>query len=81
MARPPGRRGPGVAGDPKGDIMEPGPERFADPESASLTDQDQEGGLEGILGIVRVAQDAVTDAHDHRRVALDEGQPEQEPCM
>ncbi len=55
VAPPTGRRGPGVAGDPVSDVMEPGPERVAHPESARLAHQDQECGLECILGIVRVA--------------------------
>ena len=53
--------------------MEPGAERVADPERPRLADQDQEGGLEGVLGVVRVAEDAPADAQDHRPVPLDQG--------
>ena len=33
-----------------------------------LADEDEEGGLQGVLGIVVVAEDTATDAPDHRAV-------------
>jgi RNA polymerase sigma factor (sigma-70 family) len=41
-------------------------------EQGSLLDEDDEGGLKSIIGVVDVAEDAATDAHDHGTVALDQ---------
>src|SRR5262249_28415632 len=38
-----------------------------------LPDQDEEGGLEGVIGVVGVVQDTAADALDHAAVPLDEG--------
>jgi hypothetical protein len=59
----------GAAGDP----MEPRTERVAHPERAGLPHQDQKGGLEGVLGVVVVAEDRAADPPDHRPVPLDQG--------
>ena len=52
--------------------MEPGAERVADPERAGLAGEDEEDGLEGVLGLVLVAERGAADAPDHRPVALDQ---------
>ena len=48
--------------------MQPGPQRDVAAERPRFLDEDQERGLEGILGIVRILQDAPADAQDHRPV-------------
>src|SRR3954469_1392966 len=53
--------------------MEPGAQRVSNPERAGLPDQGQEGGLEGILDIIRIAEIIPADAEDHRPVPPDEG--------
>ena len=50
------------------DVIQPAAQHDAAADRAGLLDQDQEGGLEGVLGVVGVAQDAVADAQDHRSV-------------
>ena len=37
-----------------------------------LADQEQERGLEGVVGVVRIAQDPLTDAQDHRSMPFDQ---------
>jgi hypothetical protein len=53
--------------------MEPGAQGVAHPEAAGLPDQDEEGGLEGVVRVVRVVEHAPADAEDHRPVPLDQG--------
>ena len=50
--------------------MEPGAQRIPHPERPGLADQDQERGLEGILGVVRIIQHAPADAQHHRPMPL-----------
>ncbi len=50
--------------------MEPGPQGVAHPERPGLADQHQERGLEGILGMMRIAEDGQADAPDHRAMPL-----------
>ena len=50
------------------DLVQPARQGVSSPDRAALLDQDQEGRLEGVLGIVRVAQDPPADAQDHRSV-------------
>ena len=52
--------------------MEPGADRVADPERPGLAGQDEEDGLEGVLGLVLVAERGAADAPDHRPVPLDQ---------
>ena len=40
------------------------------PDRARLAHQNQERGLEGVVGVVRVAQELPADAQDHRPVAV-----------
>ena len=42
------------------------------PDRHGLPDQDEEGCLEGVLGVVMMTQNAATDAPDHRAVPLHE---------
>jgi hypothetical protein len=74
------RRGPptlapgqGLARQAVGDAVQPAADRLAASDRRGLARQDQEGGLEGVLGIVGVAEDAAADAEHHRPVAADEG--------
>ena len=57
---------------PVGNDMKPGPERLTDPERVGLANQDQERGLEGVLGVVRVADQRSADAPDHRGMPVDQ---------
>ena len=52
--------------------VQPGPDRFAFADRASLAKQDQERRLERVIGLVWVAQDAPADAEHHRAVPLDQ---------
>ena len=52
--------GPGAPGDPVGDPVEPRPDLLARADQLRLADQDQERGLEGVLGQVRVADHPAT---------------------
>src|SRR3954452_1286520 len=70
---PSGRRRAGAGRDAAGDRVEPGPQRVAHPERAGSTPQDQEGRLEGVVGVVLIAQEGPAGAEDHRPVPLDQG--------
>ena len=59
-------------GDPPRDAEEPAPDRLATTDRAGLAHQDQEGGLEGVVGVVRVAQELPADAQDHGPVSFDQ---------
>ncbi len=50
--------------------MEPAPERLLGAERTRLANQDEEGGLESVVGVVLVAEDPPTDPQDHRPVSL-----------
>ena len=65
-----GGRRPGARRGPVGDLVQPGAERIPHPEPARPLHQDQERGLEGVLGVVRVSQHAPADPQDHRPVPL-----------
>jgi hypothetical protein len=52
---PPGRGDLRLGRDPVGHAVEPGPERFPEPERVSLAHQHEERGLEGVVDLVRVA--------------------------
>jgi hypothetical protein len=68
----PGTVGSGVGGDPAGDPVQPRPDRDARPEGRGLAGEHQEGGLEGVLRVVGVAEQPPTDAEHHRPVAGDQ---------
>jgi hypothetical protein len=52
--------------------MQPVSEYLAGPDGRGLADEHQEGGLEGVLGVLPVGEGAATDPPDHRAVAADE---------
>ena len=56
----------GPQGDAVGHTLQPSPQRVLHPERANPASQDEERGLEGILGVAGVADDASTDRQDHR---------------
>ena len=58
--------------DPIRDLAQPAAQDLALADRAGSTGQDQEGGLERILDLVRVAEHAPADAQDHRPVAQDQ---------
>jgi hypothetical protein len=71
--RPPSGGGPaGVQGRPVGHPVQPVPDQRPRRYGRRLADEDEEGGLEGILGVV-VVQEAATHAPHHRAVPPDEG--------
>ena len=67
-------RGVGVRldADPPRDLVEPARQRVADPDRAGLADEHEEGRLEGVLRVVRVAEDAPAGDQDGRPVPLDD---------
>jgi hypothetical protein len=68
--------GPGLAASAKGgavgDAVQPAGERRAAPERACLPGEGEEGGLEGVLGVLPVAQEPAADAEHHGAVPPDE---------
>src|SRR4051812_38157030 len=58
--------------DPPGNSVEPAGDGVCPPDGCSLAREDQERSLEGILGILPVAQDLAANAQDHRPVPLHE---------
>ncbi len=52
--------------------MKPSADPFAVADRGGAADQDQEGGLEGVLDVSLVAKHAATDAQDHRPVPRDQ---------
>src|SRR5262249_6334931 len=57
----------------EGDPMEPGTQRIAHPQRASLAGQYEERRLEGILGLMLIAQDRPADPEYHRAMPLHQG--------
>src|SRR5262249_26402769 len=49
------------------------PEQFPRPHRARLAGEDQEAGLEGVLGVLLVAEHPPADAQDHGAVAAHQG--------
>jgi len=64
--------GLGLPGDPERDPVQPSGEGFAVDDRPAPAEQDQERGLEGVLGRVSIAQDAAADGQDHRPVSMDQ---------
>jgi hypothetical protein len=60
---------PGLACGAECDATEPGGESIGVAERAGLPGQDEEGGLEGVLGELVVAHELSADAQDHRAMA------------
>jgi hypothetical protein len=70
--------GPGAQGDAVSDLVEPAAEGLVLPDRVAFADEGKEGGLEGILGVLRVAQQTAAQVPDHLAVAPDqhlEGSP------
>ena len=65
-------RGPGLDRDPPGHAVEPGRQRVGHSDRARLADQDQEGRLEGVVGVHRVPEHTPADPEDHRPVLRDD---------
>ena len=70
---PSARRDARLDRDPVADPVQPAGERAADPERAGLAGQQQERRLEGVLGVVRVAEHLAADRQDHPPVPADQG--------
>ncbi len=56
-----------------GDSVQPRADRIPHPERTAPSGQDQERRLEGVAGVVLVAQDGQAGAQDHRTVPIDQG--------
>ncbi len=72
MPTPTDRGHPGRRGDAAGHAVQPRTHRVDDPERPAPTRQDEEGGLEGILGFMLVAEHGPANPQDHRSVPLDQ---------
>src|SRR5262245_60740208 len=70
---PRGRLQPRLEGGPTGDPVEPASDRSRRADRACLTGEDEERGLEGVLGVGVVAQYAAADIQDHRTMSAQEG--------
>ena len=73
LCLPAGGRPAGLEGGPVRDSVEPVPDQVPRTDRGGPPGQDEEGGLEGVLGQVRVADHAAADAQDHRPVPADQG--------
>src|SRR5262249_2627232 len=60
--------GPGAQGNAVGDAVQPGADRLPLTDRAGLAGQREERGLEGVLGVLRVAQDPPAHTEHHRAV-------------
>ena len=59
--------------DPPGHAMQPAADGALDPDRPGLARQQEESGLEGVVGVVGVVEDAAADAQDHRPMPTDQG--------
>jgi hypothetical protein len=73
MEPPPGRRAPRLEGDAKCDAMEPADDCLALADFRGAAGEHQEGGLEGVLGVLVVVQDVLAHAQDQPPVPLHQG--------
>src|SRR5262249_59867114 len=67
--------GRGVAGpdrDPVGDAVEPGSERVTLADGPGVLEQDEEGGLEGVVDVRGVGEDLAARGQDAAAVAADD---------
>jgi hypothetical protein len=62
----PGSRHPRLEGGLVGHAVEPVGDHLAGHDRVGLADQDEEGGLEIVLGIMTIPQDAAADTPHHR---------------
>jgi hypothetical protein len=67
-----GRLRPRPQGDAPGDLVQVAGQRLAFADGASLFDEDEEGGLEGVLDVLDTGQQAPADVEDQRRMPPDE---------
>jgi hypothetical protein len=65
--------GPGADRDSSSGPEEPARDRAVLADRAGFQHQDEERGLEGVLGVVGVAEDVAADPEHHRAVLLDQG--------
>ena len=65
---PPRQSGNGLAGCPDGHAVEPVAQQLRVAKAPCLASQDEEDGLERVLGEVRIAQVITANAQDHRPV-------------
>ena len=65
--------GPGLAGGAQRHAIQPGGEPVRIAERVRLARQDEEGGLEGVLGEVVIGEELPADAQDHRAMARHQG--------
>jgi hypothetical protein len=70
MELPPGLRPPRLEGDAIGHPMEPTAHGPALADFRRAAGQNQEGGLEGVLGVLVVVKDVLAHAQDERPVPL-----------
>src|SRR5262249_31971038 len=62
--------GPGLERDVVRHLVQPAAQGAAVADGTSLSRQHEEGGLEGVLGVVAVAEQPAADAEHHRAVPL-----------
>jgi hypothetical protein len=63
------------------DTVEPSSQRIGHPDVGRPLDQDQEGRLKRVVGILGVGEHAAADAEHHRSVPLDEDRKRQFPRL
>jgi hypothetical protein len=68
-----GGLGPGLERHAVSHAVQPAGQGSVPAQAAQVLGEDEEGGLEGVLGVLGVLQDAPADAVDHRAVALHHG--------
>src|SRR5262249_34965454 len=56
-----------------GRAIEPIADQLLPPDGRGLADEHQKRGLEGVVGVVGIAEDAATHAQDHRPMPADQG--------
>jgi hypothetical protein len=64
---------PCTAGNAIGDPVQPARERASLPDRGCLAVEDKKRGLEGILGVLRIAQNVPTDPENHRTMPRNDG--------
>jgi hypothetical protein len=69
---PPGRSDPGLLGHAVGDAVKPAGNGSLLVDGIGLAGEDQERALEGIFGIVIIAEDMTAHVPDQRAVSVDE---------
>src|SRR5262245_55387743 len=70
---PPPRGAPGLEGRPPRHAVEPAGDPFAWHDRRGLAGEDQEGRLEGVFGVLAVAEQAAAHAPDQRAQRADQG--------